>query len=101
VGKLLGFDFQVEYKPGATNTIADALSRRDTVDDATVLMLSALRFDFIERLRQAQDVDPALVAIKDEIGTGARSKPWSITDGMVLFAGRLYIPQRHRCSKRS
>ncbi|KAI4330765.1 hypothetical protein MLD38_029019 [Melastoma candidum] len=91
VGKLLGFDFTVEYKPGATNTVADALSRRDT-DEGSVLAISTPRFDFIARLRQAQDIDPTLVAMKDEIHAGTRTSPWSLTDDMVTFDGRLYIP---------
>jgi hypothetical protein len=53
VGKLLGFDFSVEYKLGATNAVADALSRRDTEGGAELLALSAPFFDFIDRLRQA------------------------------------------------
>jgi hypothetical protein len=52
VGKLLGFDFSVEYKPGAANSVADALSRRDT-EDGTLLAISGPRFDFLDRLRQA------------------------------------------------
>jgi hypothetical protein len=92
VGKLLGFDFTVEYKPGHANTVADALSRRDTPEDAGVMALSAPRFDFVARLRQAQATDPALLALHDEIQAGSRQLPWAIVDGLVQYGGRLYIP---------
>ena len=91
VGKLLGFDFSVEYKPGAANAVADALSRRDT-EDGELLAISGPCFDFVDRLRQAQLQDPALVALHTEIAAGSRSATCTIVDGMVLFGGRLYIP---------
>ena len=50
VGKLLEFDFTVEYKPDATNMVADALSCRDT-EEGAVLAISVPRFNYIERLR--------------------------------------------------
>jgi hypothetical protein len=83
VGKLLGFDFSVEYKPGAMNTVVDALSRRDTSTEGLVLALSAPRFDFVDRLRHAQRQEPALVAIRDELAAGTRGVPWSLLDDMV------------------
>jgi hypothetical protein len=39
------------------------------------MVLSAPRFDFIDRLRQAQATDPALIALQDEIRAGSRSLP--------------------------
>jgi hypothetical protein len=93
VGKLLRFDFTVEYKPGTANTIANALSRRDTCEEGAVLALSAPRFDFIDRLHQAQLQDLALVAIRDEITAGSRGAPWSLLDDMVAYAARLYVPR--------
>jgi hypothetical protein len=92
VGKLLGFDFTVEYKPGTANTVVDALSRRDTCKEGAVLSLSAPRFDFIDRLRQAQLQDPALVAIRDEFTVGTKGASWSLLDDMVSYAARLYVP---------
>lgn len=63
MGKLLGFDFSIEYKAGSTNTMADALSLHDT-EEAAVLAISGQRFDFIDRLRQAHYQDYALITIK-------------------------------------
>jgi hypothetical protein len=90
VGKLLDFDFSVEYRSGATNVVADALSRRDN-EEGEVMAISAPRFDFIERLQHAQATDPALVAIHDEVRVGTSTTPWALLDGMVAFEGRLYI----------
>jgi transposase InsO family protein len=92
VGKLLGFDFTVEYKAGSTNTVADALSRHDTEETAAVMALSMPQFDFIERLRQANQQDPALIALRDQITSNQRAAPWAVVDGLVTFQGRLYIP---------
>jgi hypothetical protein len=84
VGKLLGFDFSVEYKPDAANTVADALSHHDTDEgEASILALSGPRFDFVAHLRREQEVHPATLALRDEITGGARGAPWSLVDGMV------------------
>lgn len=91
VGKLLGFDFTVEYKAGVNNTVADALSRRDT-DETMLLAISGPRFDFIDRLCQAQDIDPVLMALREEFMVHQHAAPWALTDGMVTYDGHLYIP---------
>jgi hypothetical protein len=72
--------------------VADALSRRDTPDDGALLALSAPRFDILDRLRQAQLTDSVLVAMHDEVQAGTRRAPWAVVDGMVQYAGRLYLP---------
>jgi hypothetical protein len=103
IGKLLGFDFSVEYKLGASNTVADALSRRDYDEDSTggLRAVSAPRFVFIDRLRHAQALNPALVAIHDEVRAGSRAVPWTVADGMVLYEGRIYIPPSSRLLQES
>ena len=74
--------------------MADALSRRDTEGDSVggLQVISALRFDFIARLRHTQATDPAPVTIHDDIRAGSRVAPWMVADGMVLYDGRMYIP---------
>jgi hypothetical protein len=75
--------------------VANALSRRDTEEDATrgaVLAVSAPRFNFITRLHDVQATDPALVAFREELADGSRSAPWALIDDLVTYEGRLYVP---------
>lgn len=90
--KLLGFDFRVEYKPGATNTVADALSCRDTEMEVAVRALSLPSFSLFDDLRRELERDPAAVALREEIQKGNRASPWAIVDDLITYAGRIYIP---------
>jgi hypothetical protein len=81
----------VEYKAGCHNIVTDALSHYDT-EEAELLALSAPHFDVVGRLRAAHNANPTLRAIRDELLTGPRGAPRALTDVMVTFQGRLYLP---------
>ena len=81
----------MEYKAGSTNTVANALSRRDTVE-LVLLAISDPTFNFVDHLRQAHDTDPSLIALKEDLVAGQRTGSRSLVDGLVAFKGRLYVP---------
>jgi hypothetical protein len=91
VHKLFRFDFRVEYKPGATNVAAAALSKRDSVMDPTVLALSTPSFALFDGIRQAISTDPALSTLVEEVRQGMHDDKWRIVDNPIVVDGRVYI----------
>jgi hypothetical protein len=57
---LIGYDFQVQYKPGTSNTVVDALSRRDVGEEGQSAMVSAPVFAVFDEL-QAEIATKALL----------------------------------------
>jgi hypothetical protein len=91
VSKLFGYDFIVEFNPGRTNTVADALSRCKE-DHASVLLLSTPTFQFFDDFRKEAASHPDVIKIKQQIEQGTTLPVWSIVDDLVLYKRRIFVP---------
>jgi hypothetical protein len=67
--KLLRFDFWVEYKLGAHNVMADALSHRN-METIAAMAISNPSFDLFDNLRREIDDDPAFSTLRADVAAG-------------------------------
>jgi hypothetical protein len=51
VTKILGYDFEIIYKKGKQNVMADALSRKDEDVEAFLCAISIIQLDWIIKVR--------------------------------------------------
>ncbi|WZZ69974.1 hypothetical protein YC2023_081344 [Brassica napus] len=89
MSKLVGYDYDIVYKPGKTNSAADALSR---VPNSPILnALSVPHTSFWDDLRALASSDPYLL----RIGVAAKGKPglpYSWKDGLLCYNNRVVVP---------
>jgi hypothetical protein len=91
VSKLFGYQFTVEFKPGRLNVAVDALSRRDE-EPPSINVVSLPEFEFFDQFWQESATLPEIIAKRVEITTGKADKAWHIIDGIVVHAGRIFMP---------
>lgn len=87
--KLLGYDYEIEYKRGKENYVADALSR---IEEPRALM--ALSHPIPHWLEPIQDdrSDQELPALVVRIQAGEAVGPWKFQRGLIFFKERVYLP---------
>jgi hypothetical protein len=85
------FDFRVEFKPGASNVVADALSRRETEAPAAAFAISTPTFTLFDNLRVEYTTNPALAKLRLEVMRGDRGTDWAVVDDLVTYHGSIYI----------
>ena len=89
IAKLLGFDFEIKYKLGRENKVADALSRRVYLE-----AISAVTFQDWTGLEDEIHRDNKLRGIlQNLIGEKAVPAGYELKQGRLLYHDRLVIPK--------
>ncbi|KAJ0039649.1 hypothetical protein Pint_27365 [Pistacia integerrima] len=85
---LAEFDYVLEYKPGKTNVVADALSHK-----AELASISQVTSALADRIKQGLQQEPLARNIIALVEEGKTRRFW-LTDGLLYTKGnRLYIPR--------
>jgi hypothetical protein len=90
VSKLFGYDFQIEYRQGKFNVVANALSRQHE-ETLHVHALSGTIFDAYDTLREELLTHPQAIQIRTQLLQGT-APGWSDVDGILMFQGRAWLP---------
>lgn len=88
-GKLAGYDYEITYKPGTANTVADALSRR--ADSPCLYAVSVQHTALWEELRHLATSDPYLIKL-GKLADASPGQPYAWRNGLICYNNRVVIP---------
>ena len=93
VSKLMGYDYEITYKKGKDNIVADALSR--TFDDQGSLSAISMPVpNWLQSVQQGYVNDSSLSQIIQRLDNNPSAVPHYSWDGASLrYKGRLVLPQ--------
>ncbi|MCH91435.1 hypothetical protein A2U01_0012362, partial [Trifolium medium] len=87
LAKLLGYSYEIVYKPGPQNRVADALSR------VHCLVITVPHLDFITTFKQQllddTEFQQLLTKVQDK---PEEHKEFDMIDGLLFYKGKLFIP---------
>lgn len=92
--KLIGYNFEIHYKPGKENLVADALSRIPEASTGLCATVSSPIFPLFNQLQQFYATHPAgkqLIIQLRESSTMQRN--FSYRAGILYFQERIFIPR--------
>jgi len=88
----MDLNFKIQYKQGATNSAADALSRNPDPMADPVAALSSPTPTWLERLKEGYATDPQCQQLLTELCLASpNDKRYSLVDGTIKFHGRVWV----------
>ncbi|PWA71682.1 hypothetical protein CTI12_AA283380 [Artemisia annua] len=94
VRKLMGFDFVIEYKPGALNQVADALSREyedEELISSSFMTISQPLVGFLAKLRVENETLVELIDLNQKLDRGEPMAEFRRENGLLIYQDRYFI----------
>lgn len=88
--KLLGYEFDIVYRPENTNYVADSLSR---LPAEHYHIYTQVENTIISELRNANTLEPELLKFHALHGQNKLPPNFEVHNGLLLYHSCLYIPQ--------
>lgn len=89
MGKLVGYDYEITYKPGRSNCAADALSR--VQGSPTLNAIFVPHSSLWDEIRSLLETDPYLQRI-GKLATSNPGSPYAWKDGLICYHNRVVVP---------
>lgn len=97
LSKLLGYHYDIQYRPGSTNIVADALSRSLEPAIAECMLLSVPQFLFLDELKQEMAADSVFQDLRNRYLNDPASMPdFKLIDELLLRRGKIWISPSSR-----
>eukprot|EP00253_Pinus_taeda_P023675 PITA_23675 len=92
VTKMLGYDFEIMYKKGKQNVVADALSRKDENVEALLCTISIIQPDWINETREDWKNDEEVWALIQKLQQdSSTSDTFRWKNDLLWYKYRLYL----------
>lgn len=94
MARLMGYDYDIQYRAGASNQAADALSRLPYQQPSMAMLLSIPCLSFLKELRAQFDANEEYGQLRRNILlTPHNYSDFSITQNLVLHKNHIWIPR--------
>ncbi|GJY93093.1 retrotransposable element Tf2 [Tanacetum coccineum] len=89
--KLMGYDYEVVYKQGKDNAVADALSRRENVGELLAISTTSVSTELYDRIVHSWTEDEHLQTIIADLKKGETRKHYVLHNDQLMRKGKLVI----------
>ncbi|KAH1088132.1 hypothetical protein GYH30_019263 [Glycine max] len=94
LARLLGYDYEIQYRSGSHNQAADALSRLPESESSLSMILSMPSLTFLEELCQQLEDNQEYRILRQSLRDNPQQHPqFTLSQDLVLHSGRIWLPR--------